>query len=285
MKKNYLKLWLLLFVIGLFTNNIFAQGAYINFNTGYALKASSANLDMFDLGFEDFGMDEFNNTSYGENSGTFEQVNVSLGKGLNFGAAFGYMFNKNVGAELGLSFLKGGKSTATYEEPNYSEEFTIRANMLRIIPSIVIASGFETVDPYAKFGIVIGTASTVTIEGEMIDDDESGTLTIKAKGGLPIGFNAAVGTLFKFNENIALFAEINMINLSYSPKKGEITELMWEGENHLPDFTVSEKEWEFVDSYTYNFDNPPSDTQPREELTYKLPYGSIGLNFGLRISF
>ncbi|NQT78402.1 MAG: hypothetical protein HQ565_11855, partial [Bacteroidetes bacterium] len=75
-----LKTFLIVFVITLFANGLFAQGAYIGFTTGYGFSTSSANLE------------DFQNYTSGTNSTTYEQVNVSLGKGLSFGGTFGYMF-------------------------------------------------------------------------------------------------------------------------------------------------------------------------------------------------
>ena len=43
-----------------------------------------------------------------------ENVYGSLGKGLNFGGAIGYMFNKNIGAELGINYLIGGDIANTF---------------------------------------------------------------------------------------------------------------------------------------------------------------------------
>ncbi len=76
--KNY-KTLLIVFAFTLIINNLFAQGVYVNINVGYGLKMSSQNLENFD----------FYNKTTGANSYTKEQIFVSLGKGLNFGATLG----------------------------------------------------------------------------------------------------------------------------------------------------------------------------------------------------
>jgi hypothetical protein len=84
MKKNYFKMLFLIFVINLLSAPLlFAQGAYLNINSGYATSMSTQNLS----GFENYTFDSYSMKS--------EQINFSFGKGLNFGADFGYMFNKN----------------------------------------------------------------------------------------------------------------------------------------------------------------------------------------------
>jgi hypothetical protein len=270
-----LKTLLIVFVIALFTNGLFAQGAYISFKAGYGHSMSTQNLEFLDF---------YNETS-GTNSTTYEQVNISLGKGLNFGGTFGYMFTKNIGTEISTSWLLGSKSKAQYQYPGGTTDYTISSNMLRIIPSIVIASGLEgVVNPYARFGLVIGMGS-VMYEEEDIDQGYVYIEKWKYNGGVALGLNAAIGAIFNLNDLLSLFCEINMYNLSYAPTKGELTEATENGVNVLPDYTTRYREIEFVDSYTYNEYSPPPDTQPRQELKTKLPFGSVGINVGLRIDF
>jgi hypothetical protein len=274
MKNNYFQMFLMLIVISLFANNLFAQGAYVNINAGYGLNMSSQNLYYFD----------FYNTTSGSNSSTSEQVNVSLGKGLNLGGAFGYMFNKNIGAELGISYLLGGKSKAKDTYTGGTTDYTLSSKMFRIIPSLVIASGFEKINPYAKFGLVIGSGS-IMYEYKDNDDGDIFVMKMKLNGGMALGLSSGVGAMFNLSDKMSFYGELNMVNLSYAPTKGEVTEATYNGADELPDMTTSEKEIEFVDSYTYSSSNPPADSQPSKELKQKLPFGSFGVNIGLRINF
>lgn len=267
-------MFLMVIVISCFANNLFAQGAYVNVNAGYGLNMSSQNLYYFD----------FYNTTSGSNSSTSEQVNVSLGKGLNLGGALGYMFNKNIGAELGISYLLGGKSKAKDTYTWGTDDYTLSSKMLRINPSLVIASGFEKINPYAKFGLVIGFGS-IMYEYKDNDDGDIEVMKMKLNGGMALGLSSGVGAMINLSDKMSFYGELNMINLSYAPTKGEITEATYNGADELPDMTTSEKEIEFVDSYTRNYNNPPADSQPSQELKQKLPFGSFGVNVGLRIHF
>ncbi|HCS20940.1 MAG TPA: hypothetical protein DIW47_10350 [Bacteroidetes bacterium] len=272
--RNYFKLYMMVIVGSLSANTLFAQGGYVNFNVGYGLKMGSQNLEYFG----------FYNYSTTGNASTSEQVLVSLGKGLNLGGTLGYMFNKNIGAELGVSYLIGGKSKAKDTYPGGNAEYTLSSKMLRLFPSLVIATGFEKINPYAKFGIVIGSGSILY---EIVDNDGGDVTKMKMKlnGGIAFGLSSGIGALFNLSEKMAFYSELNMVNLSYAPKKGEVTELTFNGVNFLGDLTTREREVEFVDRYTYNPSNPPADSQPSQELKQKLPYGSIGLSLGLRINF
>lgn len=270
MKKSQLLTGLFIITMFLFiANNSNAQGAYVNLNLGYATCMSSGT------------MDGFYNYTGGQNSSTREQIYFSLGKGVNFGGTFGYMFNEHVGAELGLSYLMGGKTKAKDEYSGGITDYALSSNMFRFIPTIVIAAGTDGVNPYAKFGFVIGTGS-VTMDYEDNDDGDMEVLKMKLNGGAAFGINGAIGAIFELSESISLYGELNAINMSYAPKKGEIKEATYNGIDILPDMTTSEKEFEFVDELTYNYSSPPPpDSQPNQELKYKLPFGSFGINFGV----
>jgi hypothetical protein len=280
MKSNYFKMLMIVFVISLFSNTLFAQGAYVKINAGYGMNMSSFVA-------QEYSQSSTNIPPYSY-SYTTEAVNYSLGKGLNFGGAFGYMFNKNIGAELGISYLLGG-TTKIVNESNFATghstfEQTMHSNMLRFIPSVVIASGFEGINPYAKFGLLIGTGSFF-VDSDANDDGDIMVENWKYNGGFALGLNSAIGAMFTINDNISIFGEIDMVNLSYAPTKAELTEASLNGVDQLPTMTTREKETEYVDSYTFDSANPVSDSEPAKEVKFKMPYGSVGLNVGLKISF
>lgn len=269
MKKLQLINGLFIIIMFLFAaKSINAQGAYINLNLGYATCMSSGT------------MDGFYNYTGGQNSSTSEQIYFSLGKGVNFGAAFGYMFNEHVGAELGLSYLLGGKTKSKDEYIGGTTDYNLSSNMFRFIPTVVISAGTEGVNPYAKFGFVIGTGA---VKMELEDNDDGDVIISKMKlnGGAAFGINGAIGAIFELSESISLYGELNAINMSYAPKKGEFTEASYNGIDVLPNMTTSDKEVEYVDELIYNYGSPQPDSQPSQELKYKLPFGSIGINFGV----
>lgn len=259
----------LIIVISLFSSNLFAQKTYVDFHAGYGLGINAQNLNYFD----------FYNITESPNATTYEQVDVSLGKGLNLGGSFGYMFNEQMGLELGVSYLFGDASKAKHTEVDGATEYTLSSRMLRFNPSFVIASNFEKINPYAKFGFIMGFGSVMY---ETVDNDNGDIEVEKLKlnGGMALGLTSALGLRYNLNDKMAVYGEFNMINLSYAPTTGEVTEATSNGVNELPDMTTREKEIEFVDSYTG--DSP--DAQPRKELKQSLPFGSFGLNIGLRIN-
>ena len=283
---------LIAFTIALFTSNLMAQGAYVNINAGYGFSMASQSM----LGNSSNSYTENYGTGDYTSSGTYEVVNASFGKGLNFGGTFGYMFNEHVGAEVGVSYLLGGKtegkSESTYKMIDYDGTTTTTTStftttysstMLRFIPSVVIAAGLDGIDPYAKFGVVIGMGS-VKSEEEGTDDGDVTVEKWKHSGGMGLGLNAALGANFSISDNMVFFAELNMVNMSYAPTKGEMTEATYNGKDVLPDLTTSQKEIEYVDSNTWSSSDDPSDSEPAKQLKNKLPFGSVGINVGLRIA-
>ncbi|MEO7991665.1 MAG: outer membrane beta-barrel protein [Chryseolinea sp.] len=257
-----------------FASTVWAQSSYVSFNVGYAMPMNAQSLESIDF------------TSYTDKGSatTYEEEKVSLGKGLRVSAAFGRMFTPYIGAELGVSYLMGGKSEAIQDGDIYYNKLTLSSNMISATPTIIFSAGLEKINPYAKIGFTVGSGSIKYTS----DEDDEGNISeneLKLSGGLAMGFNSAIGVTYQLNDKLSLFGELNMVNLSYAPKKGEFVKATSDGVDILPDASVSDKEIDFVDSYTYDYQNPPSDDVPRQELKQYFSYGSIGINFGLKISF
>ena len=256
------------------------KGAYVSINAGYGFGAGNNSNEV--LGFR-WGM--FNSTQNTPTISTSELANVSLGKGLNFGAAFGYMFNKYVGGELGISYLMGGKSDAkqTFLSGNYMND-SVEARMLQIKPTLVISGGFSKINPYAKFGIVLGLGTSVNIEREERDGADLTMTNQEFSGSTSIGFQGGAGLLYSLNEKISLFGELNLVNLSFSPEKASYTEFTENGVNVLPLIDVSDKEIEFSESIVTN-GGPSNPAIPTKDFKTTFNLGSLGLNFGMRYNF
>ena len=287
--KNFRKTSLLTVVIcTLFAYKGWAQkGAFVTVNAGYGFRLGSQTS--FDA-----------NYSSNNSSSKSEQVYMSLGKGFNFGGSIGYMFNQNLGVELGVTYLIGAETTFSEKENYSSGSYTsmynyttsISAKMLQFKPTLIFCTGLGKIKPYAKFGAVLGKGA---IYGESAykssyydpyygGDTYKSTHKMKLNGGLAFGVNAAMGVTFPIGSRVQMFSEITMINMSYAPTKGELTEATQDGTNVLPDIPVRYKKTEFVDSYTYSYSSSPSESEPDKELKQKLPFGSIGANIGIRIS-
>jgi hypothetical protein len=160
---------------------------------------------------------------------------------------------------------------------------TLKANMLRFTPSLVLMLDGKTVRPYAKVGFVLGTGKVFE---EIVATDMGTEVKLKGElsGNLAPGFAASMGTIFALSEKVQLFAEFNFISMSYAPNKGEVTEATANGVDYLGLLTTSEKEVEFVDSYFVSDVIAQDPNSPSKELKQYLPFSSVGLRAGVRIN-
>ena len=221
----------------------FSQNSYFNVKLGYDFASGKQNL----------GQNVTSNTT----NVTFDAVSYSLGKGHNIEGTFGYMFQKYVGAELGISYLKGTATTLTDSDAEFLEVTTesFSSIMIKFIPSIVITPGLEKINPYAKVGAIIGangnqkyifeTKSTIS-NTEVVKESKEWI----EEDGLAIGFKGSLGMQYFVGKNTCVIGEVNITNLSYSPKKQTITKFVKNGVDVLPTLTVYEKQIEYLDSIT-----------------------------------
>lgn len=155
--------------------------------------------------------------------------------------------------------------------------------MFQVIPSFVLNAGMETFDPYARFGLVIGAISRVYVKEQEKDNSNTWDYEGIYKGGLPLGFSAALGVNYTLNDRFNVFAELNCNGINYSPKKYELTLYELNGEDLLDDLTTSQKEIEFVREYDA-LDPVPS-SSPEKRLKESFPFSNVELNLGVELRF
>jgi opacity protein-like surface antigen len=254
------------------------KGAYVALNVGYNAAAGASNME---------GVVNSSRTNTLRES---ENIKFSFGKGVNAGLSFGYMFNENIGAELGVQYLIGGKTkyTQTSISSGFGSSTTtgdVSAKMVQIKPSIVLATSMKNITPYAKLGMVIGSGKITSNQNETYVPSFTTAQTTELKGGMALGFTAAMGINFAVSNNLSISGEVNMVNMQYSPKKGTVTKYTENGVDELPSWTVSEKEFEFVKKYSYNPSSPTPTTSPSQTAAIATPFGSIGVNIGMKYNF
>lgn len=248
--------------------------AYMRLNVGYGFGTATANVNAFQ-----------NITELSNDVLQTENVNFSLGKGAYIGLGFGLKFNKYLAAELGLTYLSGGKSTATLKSfDGFSRDISLSANMLQINPSVVLTTGgFLKVVPYARLGLIVGVGNIE--EYDLIKfQGNSANFTKKYTGGTALGFNAGLGLSYPLTANFSLFNELSLINMSYAPTEGKITSAFENNNPILKNLEVAEREFIYADIVTggNTSQDPNKPTVSNKEL---FPMSSIMLNFGIRANF
>lgn len=304
----------LILSIGLLFNSAFAQeGAYLNIFGSYGLPAASST-DLTADGV--MGVDSLAYPSSGDydwydltttaslnadneviTTSTFTQTKINLGKGINFGAAFGYMFNDNFGAELGLAYFLGSKSSFNQEFRNEIDPSNIEitslggeiyANQFRINPSLVVSTDFHDFVPYAKFGVILGLGTKVveTYTDSKYIGTENVVQEFTSTGGMAFGISGTLGFLYKINKKTGIFLELATTAMNYSPKKRELTAYTINGDNELNDnIQLMTRETEYVKETTVNSTDEIDPTQTTLASQIKYPMSAFNLNLGVRFSF
>ena len=272
---------LILLALVSITQTIVAQTEkrfYLNTNIGYNKGTGNINYYQAQL----LGLVNATQTSATEDS--YEIVKTNLGQGINFGLNFGYMFNKNLGFELGANYLLSSEinSSTTSLSGNYNK-IVLVSKMLQIKPTVVLRGGFEKINPYAKVGMVIGSGKIIN-DREFKDGSDISITTLELYDGTPIGFHSSVGVLYQLSSKFSVFGELNLVSLEYAANKGKYTKYIDNGADILPLLSIREIEIEFIESESNASAAPPSN-QPGKLAKLPLSFNSFGLNIGLQYQF
>ena len=258
MKKIFFTLTM---AFGLFAGTASAQKLFVRAGLGYAFPSGSQTIG---------GNTKDPNISSAKNG--------SLGTGFNGELGIGYMFNKNVGLGLDISYLFGSKNLSKDDRGNSKSTQEVSGNALAFTPNIVLSTAMEgKIVPYAKAGLVIASASATIVR-----TGTAGSIFLeetKVTGGMALGFKGAMGVNFAINPKISVYGELAYTGMSYRPAKAVITKATVSGIDVLPGFSVKDKETIFSTEVDNSSASPSS--SPRKEVTPVLPFSSLGLNFGL----
>jgi opacity protein-like surface antigen len=254
------------------------KGFYLGLNSGYSLGTGNANI------YQAQFTRVYNETEINSSTTKFELVKTNLGAGLNFGFQAGYMFNPNLGFELGANYLLGSEITG--KQTKLDGDFTnaeLSAKMIQIKPTLVFRGGYATINPYAKVGMVIGSGK-ITNNTEDKDGPDVTKTTYEFSEGIPIGFHASLGTTYKLSNEVSLFGELNLIHLEYAPKKGKLSSYIENGVEQISGFNTSDSEFEFVDGYS-STSGSPNPNEPSKVLKLPFSFSSMGVNVGVLYHF
>jgi hypothetical protein len=251
-----------------------AQQAFFNIGAGYSFRNAAAPMAGF-----------YNNT-LNQNSYTESQILLSLGSGISAEGGLILYGGDYLGFTLKYSHLFSQKthslevsnvSVATKELTN-----TITGSFNRIEPLLILRGEGNLIVPYMQFGPVIsfGKASWSQLEDLGLSKN---TNAWEFTGGISTGFTASFGFTYEIGALAHLFVEANGYSLSWAPEKKTMTESKVSGKDVMPDLPIKVKFVEYVDERTFDYGNPPPDTQPDLQLKYTIPMSSFGLKMGLRI--
>jgi opacity protein-like surface antigen len=230
-----------------------AEGLNIGVNFGYGIGAATSNMGT-------------NSTSSSD-----ENVKGTFGEGLNLGLNLNYMFNDNLGADLGFGYLSGKEFSNDFNSGSgISGNDKMSATMIRIMPGVRVSAGDgKTVEPYGRFGLVLGVGSKMDMTSSMSGLGNSLVSEYEYSEGSSFGWYGAFGVGFGISDKLKLTTELTMINQTWAPEKKVNT---------------SNSDGSALDP-VITYDDKVNDSDTNKDLKYYLPFGSLGLNVGLQMSF
>ncbi len=275
---------------------------YFGLGGGYGFAAGKQ-----DMGADYTSTTSNNNTAFPNTWSKTETWNArsfSVGKGMNIGLYGGYMFNKNLGAELGIAYLIGGSSVGTSDISSTTLNFgggssssddktttTIKGSMVRLVPGLRMQFGEKKIKPYATVGIIIGVAGKVTNESnEVVSSTGVATTTTDRistfSGGMSWGLHSSIGVNYAVSGMIGIFGEISANLQNAHPSKQVLTTYTVNGSDKLSTLTTSQTETDYSSSYTVttNQATVASPGTAQQAASINAPFSSIGFNIGVHIT-
>lgn len=282
---------------------------FVNIHTGYSVGLGST----FKFYPDDISSIKMQKVGFGEPSKTVAYSNPTkgLGDGFKFGLGASYVLNDFISVGLDFDYfsstikkyrdstfdhtnIPGGGTIA--DEYHYAERNTTsyQATLLSFTPNIT----FKAISRpkwflYNKLGAVI-TVRPNSLQEDRTDystrmgwqgfyKDSSYSMVKKYEWGIrnpAFGFMGAFGGQIKIAEKMRAFAELQFTHIVFVIKKRTLTEFSLNEqrlENGLP---TSQRELEFVKSYSTTVTNPDPN-KPSQTIIQRIPITYVGLQAGI----
>ena len=266
----------IIIIIGLISFSfcsLFAQGPFAYLNIGSA----------FGISKDIIGIVEVSSIS----EGSITNIEGTYGNGIPITLGTGYMLTDHIGMEIGLNYFKGFEiksSDKTIQPIALTDITTSKTNQIRILPALILSTGTDNkLSLYMKSALILpiggSTKFVRTVKSPLGNTDIEGKIT----GKFALGYSGSIGVKVSLGDKLAIFAELQSINLAIKRDASEITKYDIAGNSVLQDLEVSDKKTIFVDeiSSTSNTD----DSKPSQALTSSTNYNSLGINIGLKFNF
>lgn len=243
----------------------FAQGFFVTVNAGYGLGSGTQYLGR-------------NSTYVDAGSRSYEGVSGSFGEGVKLGFSAGYMFTENLGVDLGFSYWLGNTIEINYyNAPDNREYLKWSGSGFVAVPSIVVATGMSPINPYARFGAVVGILKTKRENGDIGPNNRIES-TVEETGNIAFGFAGAVGVTVPVGGAVDLYAEAVLHSVTYSPDQAELTKYSVNGADQLP--SIQNKVTKYEDDWNSREDTPANNISQ----AVRRPFSSIGFAIGARVT-
>ncbi len=218
MKKTFL---ISLLISGFLISTQLSAQFYVGANVGYGVPITP----------EPFGL----TYDFVKDGNNFTQQNITnqysnAGQGFRASVQPGFMFNENFGFELGVYYFASPEILVqdTISGDGFYKTYT-NAWHLRLTPALLFKAGTGDITPYAKVGLCIPVAGSVTARreandpllvneqfailnyindnGDMITADRF-DLEAEFKGQFSVGFESVAGIDYALNDNLSIYGEV-----------------------------------------------------------------------------
>jgi len=232
-------------------------------------------------------IDGIGNSQIGDNSYTIFSSNISLGKGTNIIAAYNYPIKDNFGLQMGFSYFFAAKVEMSEQAEVGSLVKTVSRELhcsyFSFNPGLFFSYPLGSIIPFLNVGFSVGKGKIFL--DETVDSWTSKTqLKWSYSGGFFIGQYTGIGMEIVLSEKTHLFTEVKLNNIYYKPSQGKLTEAKENDEDILDTYTISQKEIDFVDSYTIDYGPKPDENAPSKEVFENYSCGNILFSIGVRFS-
>ncbi|MFC2100236.1 hypothetical protein ACFLRZ_00250 [Bacteroidota bacterium] len=268
------KIALSFYVLLIFFNG-YGQNSTISFKGGYAIPL-----------FKNF-IDGIGNRQVGDNNYTYSEANISLGKGISANVSYNHSFNDYFGFQLGFSYFSGFNIILSEEsevagfKQTATKEFN--CSYYGINPGLFFSYPIGKVLPFINIGFTIGKGK-ILLDEKVVNSTANSQLKWTYNGGVYIGHFTGVGADIILSKKVNLFTEVKLNNINYKPSKGMLTEAKENDKDILDTYTTSQKEIEFVESYTVDSLQLPDENSPSKETFNNFSCGNLLFSLGIRIS-
>ena len=280
-----------------------SQKFYIRISAGYSFESGKTEFNNADPNGLTGIMQSTDVTVNADGSSVnVKSLNGTAGAGVKANITAGYMFNPYIGAELGISYFHGDKTMiGRLRSPQVISEENTYLRGFDVAPGIFLTPNFKTINPYARMGLIIPVAGNLIIETMARKPNGAGAgtdLMVAAKSEVTaqfsVGYFGALGVNYPVTDNVSIFGEVEIKNLSIKSKSAEITEYattaITNGQSQLvpgqqlADLPIYEKQFDFTDAYDQSTTTPPNQNAPRKIPTQSVNASGIGINVGVRFA-
>ena len=280
-----------------------SQKFYVRISAGYSFESGKTEFNNADPNGLTGIMQSTDVTVSADGSTVnVKSLNGTAGAGVKANLTAGYMFNPYIGAELGISYFHGDKTMiGRLRSPQVVSEENTYLRGFDVAPGIFLTPNFKTVNPYARMGLIVPIAGKLTIETMARKPNGGGAgtdLMVAAKSEVTaqfsVGYFGALGVNYPITDNLSIFGEVEIKNLSIKSKSAEITEYattaITNGQSQLvpgqqlADLPIYEKQFDFTDAYDQSTTTPPNQNAPRKIPTQSVNASGIGINVGVKFT-